>query len=199
MKPATRLTALAGLATVLSASGASAHIGQGDAHDMLHGFLHPFTGIDHVLAMASIGLLAAQLGGRAVWLVPASFLTMMVVSGALGMSGIALPYVDLGIALSVVALGALIATQARPSVAVAMGLAGVFAAFHGFAHGAELPAGDSGVAFALGFIPATALLHGLGLTIGLALPRSGDVRARAAKLIGAGIAFVGVGLVAATL
>jgi urease accessory protein len=199
MKSAIRLSALATVATTLAASAASAHIGQGEAHDALHGFLHPLTGLDHTLAMISIGFLAAQWGGRAIWLVPGSFLAIMAIGGALGMAGVRPPGVEFGIALSVLALGALIACRARLSLLAAMGLAGLFAVFHGLAHGAELPAEASGVRFALGFILATALLHAAGLFIGWALPRAGAAGTSMARLTGTGVALAGVGLVVANL
>jgi urease accessory protein len=199
VKSAIRLSVLATLATTLTVSAASAHIGQGDSHDALHGFLHPLTGADHALAMLSIGFLAAQWGGRAIWLIPSSFLAVMAIGGAVGMAGVRPPGVEFGVALSVVALGALIACRARLSLLAAMGLAGLFALFHGLAHGAELPAGASGVRFALGFVLATALLHAGGVVVGWAAPRAGATVASGARWAGTSVAFAGVGLVVASL
>ena len=103
---------------------ASAHPGFGEIHDLAHGFTHPFTGLDHVVAMLAVGVFAAQLGGRALWLVPATFVAVMAAAGVAGMLGITIPYVETGIALSVLALGAAIAFAIRVPVAVAMALVG---------------------------------------------------------------------------
>lgn len=146
-------------------SAAMAHPGMGAA-GLGHGFAHPMLGLDHVLAMVLVGVFAAQLGGRALWLVPGSFLAVMALGGALGAAGVALPYVETGIALSVLVLGAVVALGARAPVAAAMGLAGLFALFHGHAHGAEIPENAGGLAYAAGFLAATALLHAAGLLAG---------------------------------
>jgi urease accessory protein len=155
----------------LVATPAFAHVGLGDHGGLLHGFLHPIGGMDHVLAMIGVGIFAAQLGGRALWLVPISFVIMMVAGGTLGFSGIDVPYVETGIALSVIVLGALVALNVGLPVAIAMGLVGAFAIFHGYAHGMELPEGSQPIAFAAGFVVATALLHVAGLGIGLLFGR----------------------------
>jgi urease accessory protein len=174
----TRLT-LAALATlaVLLPTMAMAHTGVGAAGGFAHGFWHPITGLDHVLAMVLVGVLAWQLGGRALWLVPATFVLVMAAGGALAVAGVALPLVELGIALSVVVLGAAVAFGIRAPVAVAMGIAGLFAIFHGHAHGAEMPADASGLAYGIGFMIATAALHlgglGLGYLVGAAGERYG--------------------------
>ena len=120
-------------------------------------------------AMIAVGIFAVVLGGRALWLVPASFVAMMVVGFGLGVSGVALPYVELGIALSSIVIGFAAALGRPMPVAAAMALAGVFAIFHGHAHGAEMPAGAPGLEYALGFILATAALHlaGIGAAIGV--------------------------------
>lgn len=139
---------------------ALAHPGHGDVHGFIHGVAHPIGGLDHVLAMVAVGLFAAHLGGRALWVVPAAFVTLTAVGGALGMNGVGLPYVETGIALSVVVFGLMLATSVALPVGLAAGLVGFFAIFHGQAHGAELPVGASGLAFAAGFMIATAALHG---------------------------------------
>lgn len=146
---------------------AFAHTGDGAHHGFVHGFLHPLGGIDHLLAMVAVGLLAAHLGGRALWLVPLSFIALMAAGGAVGLAGIPVPYVELGIALSVVVLGLLVALRPGLPLAAATLIAGSFAIFHGHAHGAELPAGNSPVFYAAGFLAATALLHLFGIAIGL--------------------------------
>lgn len=150
-----------------SSTVASAHVGVGDASGFAHGFMHPIGGIDHILAMVMVGLFAAQLGGRAMWLVPAAFVGVMAVGGVVGFSGIELPFVELGIGLSIVVLGAAVAFGLKPVVAAAMGLVGFFALFHGFAHGAEMPDSVAGLAYGAGFVVATALLHAAGLGLGL--------------------------------
>jgi urease accessory protein len=121
-------------------SAALAHTGQGATHDLLHGLVHPLTGIDHVLAMIGVGLLAAQLGGRALWLVPGAFVAVMAAAGVAGMASLHVPFVESGIALSVIVIGAAIALQVSMPLTLAMTLVGFFAIFHGYAHGAEMPA-----------------------------------------------------------
>ena len=140
------------------------------------GFLHPIGGLDHVLAMVAVGMLAALIGGRALWLVPASFLGAMVIGSALGFS---LPFVEFGIVASVVVLGAVVALAPRMPVTVAMALA-AFGMFHGHAHGAEMPAAASAVLYGLGFVSATAALHLIGVGVGLASERLAQGAGRAA-------------------
>jgi urease accessory protein len=191
-----RLLTLVIASTILVPELASAHVGLGDAHDALHGLIHPLTGIDHILAMVSVGLLAANLGGRAIWAVPASFVLMMVMGGIIGMNGITLPLTEWGISMSVLVLGAVIAMTVRLPVSLAMALAGTFAIFHGYAHGAEMPENASGLLFASGFVVATTLLHGLGLLLGLGIARLSNVVSQMAIKVGGGaIALVGVALV----
>ncbi len=152
---------------------AFAHTGAGHTHGFVHGFAHPIGGLDHLLAMVAVGRLAAYLGGRALWLVPATFVGVMALGGLLGVSGAALPYVELGIALSVVVLGLLVALRWNFPVAAAMAIAAVFAVFHGYAHGTELPENASGLAYGIGFMIATAVLHLAGIAIGLGLAKLG--------------------------
>jgi len=161
-------------AMTLLPSLAFAHPGIGEAVGFDHGFAHPLSGLDHILAMATVGMFAYQLGGRALWLVPAAFVAVMAVGGALGMAGVALPFVELGIALSVVVLGAVVAFGIKTPVAVAMGLVGLFAIFHGHAHGTEMPAAAAGLAYGVGFITATALLHLVGVGLGMLIGRIGE-------------------------
>jgi urease accessory protein len=152
---------------VLAPTIALAHPGHADANGLVHGFIHPATGIDHVLAMIAVGVLAAQLGGRALWLVPLSFVAVMAFAGALGMAGIQLPFAEVGIALSVVVLGLAIAFPLNLSTVTTMALVGFFALFHGYVHGAEMPGAMSAVPYAAGFVAATALLHAIGVRLGL--------------------------------
>ncbi len=190
----------AGLLGALAAglpAAAMAHTGIGATHGFAHGFVHPMVGLDHILAMVAVGLYAAFLGGRALWLVPLSFVAMMAVGGALGIAGVQVPLVEAGIGASVVVLGLAVALRWTLPTAAAMGLVGFFAIFHGHAHGAEMPAAASGLTYALGFILATALLHGAGIGLGQATSRLGTARARLATGAGGGLmAVAGVGLLA---
>ena len=123
------------LMSVAFCSIAYAHPGHGGG--LMAGITHPLFGLDHVLAMVAVGVWAFQLGGRARWLVPASFVGLMVVAGGVGMSGIALPMVEAGISTSVLVLGLLIAFSVRVTPAFGTGIVALFAIFHGYAHGAE--------------------------------------------------------------
>ena len=174
---------------------AYAHTGVGEAAGLVHGFSHPISGLDHILAMVMVGILAFQLGGRAVWAVPATFLLVMALGGAFGIAGINVPFVETGIALSVIVLGAIVALNIRASTSVAMGIVGLFAIFHGHAHGAEMPETAAGVAYAAGFMIATALLHVAGLGLGLMIARFGQRRGAVVVRSAGGVAAVaGAGL-----
>jgi urease accessory protein len=150
---------------------ASAHILFGTSHGMKDGFVHPFTGMDHLLAMFAVGLWAAQHRGRAVWMIPLTFVSVMVLGEIMGVSGAYVPGAEFGIAASLLALGALIATATRFKPSLSMLVVGFFALFHGYAHGHEMPAAVSAVSFSVGFALATLLLHGLGLAAGFALQK----------------------------
>jgi urease accessory protein len=185
-------------ALVLVPSLALAHPGlPGHTHDLASGFVHPLGGLDHVLAMVAVGLLAAQLGGRALWLVPASFVAAMAAAGVAGMSGVGLPMSELGIAASIVVLGGAIALRLTMPVAAAMALVGFFALFHGYAHGLETPETASGLLYGLGFVAATALLHGLGIATGLAVGRlDGAIGRKLVRIAGSIAAMIGVVMLA---
>lgn len=180
---------------VAIASPAFAHTGVGPAAGFTHGFLHPLGGLDHALAMVGVGVFAALLGGRALWAVPLSFVTMMAVGGVLGMAGANLPFAEIGIGCSVVVLGAMVALQWRSSLAIAATLVGLFAVFHGYAHGAEMPQSASGSRYGAGFILATGMLHctgiGLALALGLLDSRHGT---RIAQAGGVAMAMAGVAM-----
>jgi urease accessory protein len=165
------------LFVALAPTMAFAHPGH-DGAGLVDGFLHPLGGVDHIVAMVAVGLLAARLGGRALWLVPASFVAAMAAAGLAGMAGVGLPYVEAGITLSVVVLGAVVALRLTMPVAAAMALVAFFAVFHGYAHGIEMPETASGLAYGAGFVAATALLHGIGIGLGLTLA-GGRLRATA--------------------
>jgi urease accessory protein len=140
--------------------------------------------------MVMVGILAWQLGGRAVWIVPSTFVGVMAAGGALGMMGIAIPFVEAGIALSVLVLGAVIAFNIRAPVAAAAAVVGLFAIFHGHAHGAEMPAAAGGMAYATGFMIATVALHIAGITMGYGLAKMGETRSVFVTRAGGGVAAV---------
>ncbi|MEX2695268.1 HupE/UreJ family protein [Rhizobium mongolense] len=175
MKSTFKSGLLALVATALPAA-AYAHPVAGEAAGFAHGFSHPISGLDHVLAMIMAGVFAYQLGGRATWLVPATFVLVMALSGALGVAGIDIPFVEAGIALSVVVLGAVVAFNAKAPAAIAMAVVGLFAIFHGHAHGTEMPESAVGAAYGGGFLIATALLHAVGVGFGYATGRIGERR-----------------------
>ena len=144
-----------------------AHIGQGRAEGFLAGLRHPVSGLDHVLAMVSVGLWGAQLGAPAVWLLPVTFPMVMALGGMLGLVGLPLPGVEAGIALSGILLGFSVAAEWRPPLGVAAVMVGFFAVFHGHAHGSELPPGANGLLYSIGFVVMTGTLHATGIGIGL--------------------------------
>jgi urease accessory protein len=184
--------ALALLAFTLAPTLAHAHPGHGghEIGGIGWGLLHPFTGVDHLLAMVAVGLWAVQLGGRARWLLPMTFVGMMGVGGALGMSGVALPLLEPMLLASVLALGALIAFAVRLPLSACASVVALSALFHGQAHGAEMPAGASGLLTAAGFVLATAFLHGAGVAGGLGLQRLAQSR---------GLRFAGAAIFAAAI
>ena len=187
------LTALAFAVALLLPTAASAHSGTGLAGGFASGFVHPLSGADHMLAMVSVGIWGAFLGRPLVFALPMIFPAMMAVGGAAGMAGIGLPPVELGIAVSVLVLGLMIAFAARAPVWVACGIVAVFALFHGYAHGAELPSAADPVGYSVGFVLATGLLHVAGIGLGLArVKRAGEIALRAAGglIAGAGVWFL---------
>lgn len=182
-----RLSALA--VAALSIGSALAHPGHPDAFGFNDGFAHPFSGIDHLLAMLAVGLWAAQNKRSALWVLPLAFPLMMVVGALLAFSGLQIPGIETDIAASVVVLGLLIAFAIRMPVWASAGVVSVFALFHGYAHGSELPYGASALWYGAGFVAATALLHLLGLVIGLVA--SQKMAAQAVRLGGLAIAAAG--------
>jgi urease accessory protein len=180
---------------LVASTAAYAHTGIGTTSGFAHGFAHPIGGIDHVLAMVAVGLFAARLGGRAMWTVPLSFVTMMVAGGVAGMGGMELPFVEIGMGLSVVVLGAAVAFRLHVPTVAAMALVGLFAIFHGHAHGAEMPETASGFEYALGFVLATAGLHGCGIGLGLVLGRIGEATdGRISRVAGSTMALAGLAI-----
>jgi urease accessory protein len=191
---------LAALGAILLPTAAFAHTGVGETSGFMHGFSHPISGLDHILAMVMVGVFAWQLGGRALWLVPTSFVLMMAVGGTLGVFGIDVPFVEIGITLSVIVLGLGVALGVKTPAVVAMAVVGLFAIFHGHAHGAEMPEDAGGVAYAAGFMIATALLHIAGIGIGFGIGKAGERHGpMVVKASGGVAAIAGVGILTGLL
>ncbi len=171
------------LAALSAATPAYAHTGANALFSFSSGFLHPLGGLDHLLAMFAVGLLAAQLGGRALWLVPVAFVVMMIGGAALGSAAIDLPGVEFAIALSIVVIALPVALALNMPAVLAILLVGVCAVFHGHAHGAELPDDAGMTAYMAGFMVATGLIHVGG--IGLALLMKGAPTRAGAAVVGA--------------
>lgn len=169
---------------------AQAHAFKGDA-GFLSGLYHPVLGFDHLLAMLCVGIVSAQIGGRAIWTVPLTFVTVMGVGGFLGMQNIPIPGVEFGIALSVLILGIAVARGKKIHTVIAHVGVAFFAIFHGHAHGEEMPAMADPVIFSVGFLLGTAAIHLSGVSIGLVSARIKD-GTQALRYVGAGIAGIGV-------
>jgi urease accessory protein len=151
---------------VVSAPAALAHTGA-NAGGFGSGFKHPWSGLDHIAAMVAVGLWGAQLGQPAIWLLPVTFPLVMAMGGFMGLVGIPLPGVELGIAASALLLGIMVAGEVKPKNLVWPAvLVGAFGLFHGHAHGTELPAGENGLFYSVGFVIATGTLHACGIGIG---------------------------------
>jgi urease accessory protein len=172
---------------------AQAHPGHGPA-DLVSGFLHPLTGWDHLLAMVAVGLWAAQLGGRARWALPSTFVGSMAVGAAIGIAGFAPWGVERWILASVFALGLLVAWAVRLPLRHGLGIVALAGFFHGVAHGSEMPLQADSIRFLAGMVTATALLHAIGVTVGISLGKTHPV---AIRLAGAGIVAGGVALLLA--
>ena len=142
---------------------AEAHTFGSQGAGLMAGLTHPFVGLDHLLAMFAVGIWAGQLGGRAVWLIPLTFVSVMAVAATLASFGLLLPLMEPAIACSVLVLGLLIAGSVRLPTSVSALLVSLFAVFHGYAHGLELPQAASPILYGAGFVLATALLHGIGI------------------------------------
>ena len=189
MNPMKHSRTIALTALCLFAGTASAHTGNHTVTGFASGLAHPLSGLDHLLAMIAIGLWAAQQGGRALWAVPAAFVGAMMLGGGLAWAGLSLPHVETGIAASVLVLGLLVATRRQWAVTAGMAVAAVFAIFHGYAHGLEMPQAASPARYVLGFVLATACLHVVGV--------AGSLIGRyAMQVAGVGIAASGLAMLA---
>lgn len=194
MKTHSRLRLITTCTLVAAAGTASAHPFHGAGGGLVAGIVHPFLGIDHLLAMVAVGVWAAQLGGRWRWAVPLAFVTTMLAGGALGFLGISLRLTEPLVAASVLVLGLLIALRVRLQW-MGPGLAAGFALFHGLAHAAALPGSASALAYAAGFVAATAALHAAGIGLGVWMRSS----ILAARLAGAPVMIAGCWLLASAL
>jgi urease accessory protein len=187
------LSGLTFAAVALAPAAAFAHAGHGEHSGFIHGFMHPATGLNHILAMVTVGILAYQIGGRALWAVPVTFLAIMAVGGLLGAAGVSFYFVEPGTAASVVVLGLIVALAVKPPVALAMALVAVFAIFHGYAHGIEAPLDGSAVTFGAGFLAATALLHAFGVAFGMLVGRVAATQGQLGyRLAGSAVALTGL-------
>ncbi len=182
--------ALVAMSLAALACPALAHVQTGQAAGFLSGLLHPVSGLDHVLAMVAVGLWGAQLGAPAIWVLPVTFPIVMALGGFLGLLGVPLPGVEVGIAASAILLGAAVMTERRLPLYAAAALVGLFAVFHGHAHSTELPPGQSGLLYSLGFVVATGCLHAVGIAIG-AMHRWPAGRL-ALRIAGGGVGLAGV-------
>ena len=154
---------------LLAPEAANAHTGAGISGGFLSGFAHPILGWDHVVAMVAVGLWGAFLGAPAIWLLPIVFPLVMAFGTVLGIIGVPIPGIETGIATSAIALGLLILLAIRLPLWIACIIVGAFAIFHGYAHGTELPQAANPLAFIIGFVLATGMLHLIGIAFGLLL------------------------------
>lgn len=187
----TRVSAFAGLA--MFSGAVAAHTGTGLAGGFVPGFMHPFTGLDHLLAMVSVGLWGAFLGPPLLQTLPMVFPAMMVGGAVLGMFGVPMPSVESGIALSVLVLGTCIALRFQAPIWIASLIVACFAIFHGYAHGKELPSAADPVGYSMGFVLATGLLHVTGIGLGFFSDRPGGalvIRSVGGVIGGLGLWFI---------
>lgn len=167
-------------ALVLVPGVAFAHTGDPQHLGLGAGISHPLTGVDHLAAMVAVGILGATIGGRSIWALPLSFVSMMIVGALLGLAGQPLVGVETAIVMSSVAFGAMIMLDIRPALSTAIGIVGLFAVFHGHAHGAEMPTGGVAWVYVAGFVAATMALHILGAMSAISARHHGDMFKRAA-------------------
>jgi urease accessory protein len=182
------------LLLVLPASAFAHTAGGGDGAGFLTGFLHPLGGLDHILAMLAVGMWGAQLGNPAIWLLPVAFPQVMALGGVAGILGLPLAGIEVGVTVSVIVLGSMIALDRRPPLWVALLLVSFFAVFHGYAHGVELPGKTGAVAYSAGFVTATGLIHLTGIGIGFVVKLPHGVkmlRAAGSAIAAAGVFLAG--------
>lgn len=148
---------------------ALAHVESGVIGDggFVSGMLHPVTGLDHVVAMVAVGLWGAILGQPAIWMLPVAFPLVMAIGSILGIIGIPVPAIDIGVALSGIMLGAMVAAALRPPLTVAYILVSIFAIYHGYPHGVALPDFGMPLLYISGFVISTGMLHLSGIALGL--------------------------------
>jgi urease accessory protein len=182
------------LLLLITSGSAFAHPGH-NVSGLVAGLMHPFSGLDHLLAMVAVGLWAAQGRGRKVWLLPATFMTLLALGAGLAMQWQALPLVEAGIAVSVLALGLLVALSLQLPASLSVAITGLFGLLHGYAHGLELPQSAAPAEYALGFLAATATLHLSGIAAGIATRQR---YALLSRLLGSAIALSGAYLLATT-
>jgi urease accessory protein len=191
------MRAIAVILALLWAGSAAAHTDAGAGSGFISGFLHPLLGLDHVAAMVAVGLWGAILGAPAIWVLPVAFPLVMALGGALGVAGLDLPWIETGIAASALVIGLAVALAVHPPIVAAAAIVAVFAVFHGHAHGTEMPDAASPVAYAIGFVTGTGLLHLAGIAIGqLAVTARGRLTVRG---LGAVIALGGLGFLTGAL
>ncbi|MBN2841688.1 MAG: HupE/UreJ family protein [Sedimentisphaerales bacterium] len=169
---------------------ALAHTGIGETTGFMHGFTHPIGGADHLLAMTAVGFWAVQIGGRALWVVPSAFITVMILGGTLSFSGVLLPFIEEGILISILILGVLIAGAIKLPPAYSVLIVAFFAIFHGHAHGAEMPLSTGAASYTAGFALATAALHLAGMGLGIVLQKAN--LQTVSRLVGSAIALSGI-------
>jgi len=172
------------------AESAWGHTASGPLGGFFSGFRHPVFGFDHLLAMFAVGVWGAQIGGRSVWELPVAFPLIMAIGGALGIAGVPLPFTEILVALSMVVLGSAIAVAWRPPAWASIGVVRLFALFHGHAHGVELPAAADPVAYGIGFVLATGLIHVAGIGFGLVLGKA--YQGKVSRIAGGAIALCGL-------
>lgn len=183
--------------TCFVAPVALAHSEEGVTGGLVSGLLHPVLGADHLVAMVAVGLWGAQLGPPAIWLLPIVFPVIMACGALIGVAGVPMPMVEYGIAGSALVIGLMVALSLRPLLWIAAIVVGAFAVFHGHAHGTEIPSAANPLAYGVGFVTSTGLLHLAGILIGtLVRWPAGKIAVRAC---GAGVAAVGAGFLAATV
>lgn len=169
---------------------ALAHTGVGETTGFIHGFSHPIGGADHLLAMVAAGLWASQIGGKALWTVPCTFVVVMILGGFLGFFGIPILFIEEGILISVLILGVLIAGAFKFPLAYSVLIVGFFAIFHGHAHGAEMPVTVVAASYIVGFSLATAILHLAGIGLGILLQKNNQKTVN--RITGGAIALSGI-------